>query len=209
MAATLGAGACGSSAPSAPTQVPGPQNTVSTSGATITGAITGSALNALSLSGGGFASLVGPGVTVTVVGTTITAPVNPNGTFVLTNVPTGDIQLHFTGSGTDALLTVTGVSGGDELRITVEVSGSTATLMNVTRKDKLNKVEIEGAVMSGTCTSFIVNGTTITTDAATQFSKGSCSNLIAGALVQVKGSAMADMTVLATDVKFKNEEEDA
>lgn len=207
IATTLAAGACGSSAPSAPTSMAGPQNTVSTFGATITGAITGPALDALSLSGGSFASLVGPGVTVTVVGTTVTAPVNPNGTFVLTNVPAGDIQLHFTGSGTDALLTVTGVSGGDELRITVEVSGSTATLKNVTRKDKLNKVEIEGAIMSGTCSSFIVNGTTITTDAATQFSKGSCPNVVAGALVQVKGSTLADMTVLATEVSFKTEED--
>ena len=85
---------------------------------------------------------------VTVVGTDVTAPVKPNGTFVLTNVPPGDIQLRFTGPGTDALLTVTGVNGGDELRIDVEVSGSTATLQSVSRKDKLNKVEIEGAIVS-------------------------------------------------------------
>ena len=83
---------------------------------------------------------------VTVVGTGVTASVHPNGTFVLTNVPPGDIQLHFTGPGTDALLTVTGVAGGDELRITVQVSGNTATLQDLSRKDKLNKVEIEGAV---------------------------------------------------------------
>ena len=140
---------------------------------------------------------------VTVVGTDITAPVKPNGTFVLTNVPPGDIQLRFTGPGTDALLTVTGVNGGDELRIDVEVSGSTATLQSVSRKDKLNKVEIEGAIVSGTCASFVVNGTTITTDAATQFSKGTCANVIPGALVQVKGSTLADSTVRATDVKFK------
>jgi hypothetical protein len=140
-----------------------------------------------------------------VVGTDITAPVNPNGTFTLTNVPPGDIQLHFTGTGTDALLTVTGVSGGDELRITVEVSASTATLTNVTRKDKLNKVEIEGAVVSGACASFVVNGTTIITDAATEFSKGTCASIITGALVQVKGSSLTDGTVRATSVAFKKE----
>ena len=65
---------------------------------------------------------------MTVVGTTISAQVNPNGTFVLTNVPSGDIQLRFTGPGTDALLTMTGVTGGDELRITVQVNGNTAML---------------------------------------------------------------------------------
>lgn len=209
VAIALGTGACGSSSPSAPTELSGSPSTPTTGNrATIDGSITGAALSALNSSAGSFASLTGPGMTVTVVGSDITAPVNPNGTFTLTNVPPGDIQLRFTGTGTDALLTVTGVNGGDELRITVEVSGTTATLKNVTRKDKVNRIEIEGAVMSGTCSSFVVNGTTITTDAATEFSKGSCSNVITGALVQVKGSTLTDGTVRATEVKFKAEEDD-
>src|SRR5687767_83547 len=205
LAVALGTGACGSSSPSAPSQLSGNESPIPTTGnrATSNGSMTGAALSALNLSDSSFASLVGPGITVTVVGTDITASVKPNGTFVLTNVPPGDIQLHFTGPGTDALLTVAGVNGGDELRIDVEVSGSTATLQSVSRKDKLNKVEIEGAIVSGTCASFVVNGTTITTDAATQFSKGACANVIPGALVQVKGSTLADTTVRATEVKFK------
>ena len=209
IATALGASACGSSAPSptGPSQLSGPSNTATGAGATINGSMTGAALSAVSL-GSGFASLTGPGIMVTVVGTSITAPVNPNGTFTLTNVPPGDIQLHFTGTGTDATLTVTGVNGGDELRITVEVSGSTATLKSVSRKDKLNKVEIEGTVASGTCASFVVNGTTITTDAATQYSKGTCASVLPGVLVQVKGSTLADGTVRATDVMFKKPEGD-
>jgi len=163
--------------------------------------------SALSSGGGGFMSLTGPGLMVTVVGTSITAPVNPNGTFVLTDVPPGDIQLRFTGPGTDALLTVTGVTGGDELRITVKVDGSTALLQNVSRKDKLNKVEIEGTVASGTCASFVVNGTTIKTDTATQFSKGTCANVVTGAIVEVKGSTQTDGTVRATEVKFEDSDE--
>ena len=106
------------------------------------------------------------------------------------------------------MLTVTGVAGGDELRITVEVNGNTASLQDLSRKDKLNKVEIEGTVVSGTCASFVVNGTTMTTDAATEFSKGTCANVIPGAIVQVKGSTQPDATVRATEVKFKTEEDD-
>ena len=145
---------------------------------------------------------------VTVVGTSLTAPVNPNGRFVLTNVPAGDIQLRFTGPGTDALLTVAGVTGGDELRITVKVDGSTALLQNVSRKDKQNKIEIEGTVASGTCASFVVNGTTITTDTATQFSKGTCANVVAGAIVEVTGSTQTDGTIRATEVKFEDKDDD-
>ena len=210
LAAGLSAGACGSSSPSAPTQLSGSTSSSisTTNGATINGDVTGAALSALSsLSDSGFATANGPGLLVTVVGTTITAQVNPNGTFVLTNVPTGDIQLHFTGPGTDALLTVTGVTGGDELRITVQVSGNTATLKDVSRRD-INKVEIEGIVLSGACASFVVNGTTITTDAATEFSKGTCASVIPGAIVQVKGSTLAGGTVRATEVKFKKEDDD-
>ena len=208
VATGLSVGACGSSTPSptGPSGLSGSGGNTAGSGATINGLITGQALSALSLTGSSFASLAGPGLTVTVVGTTSTAPVNPNGTFTLTNVPPGDIQLQFTGTGISATLTVTGVNGGDELRITVEVSNNTATLQSVTRKDKLNKVEIEGAVVSGTCASFVVNGTTITTDAATQYSKGACANIVTGAVVQIKGSTMADTTVRATEVRFKKEE---
>lgn len=210
LAAGVGAVACGSASPSGPSQLSSSStNTSVVSGATINGAITGAALSALSMTGSGFASLDGPGgLLVAVVGTTITTSVKPNGTFVLTDVPPGDIQLHFTGPGTDALLTVTGVTGGDELKITVQVSGTTASLQDLSRKDKLNKIEIEGTVLSGACASFIVNGTTITTDAATQFSKGTCANVVAGAIVQVKGSLQTDGTVRATDVKFKTEIEE-
>jgi hypothetical protein len=211
LAIGVGTAACGGSSPSAPTQLSGPasSSTTTTNGATINGSITGAALAALSLDGpSGFASASGPALIVTVVGTTITAQVNPNGTFVLTNVPPGDIQLQFTGPGTNALLTVSGVNGGDELRITVQVSGNTATLQDVSRKDKINKIEIEGPVISGACASFVVNGTTITTDAATNFSKGTCASVVPGAIVQVKGSTLADGTVRATDVKFKTDDDD-
>jgi len=203
----IGSGACGSSAPSAPTELSGTTtNTTIGNGATINGSITGAALGALSLGGGGFASLAGPGLMVTVVGTSLTTPVNPNGTFVLTNVPPGDIQLRFTGPGTDALLTVTGVTSGAELRITVQVNGNTATLKDMSRKDSTNKVEIEGTVASGACASFVVNGKTITTDAATQFSKGTCASVVAGAMVEVKGSTLPDGTIRASEVKFENED---
>ena len=217
LAAGLSAGACGSSSPSAPTQSSGSTSSsittsssvTTTNGATINGDVTGAALSALSsMSDSGFRTANGPGLMVTVVGTTITAQVNPNGTFVLTNVPSGDIQLRFTGPGTDALLTVTGVTGGDELRITVQLSGNTATLKDVSRKDKVNKAEIEGIVLSGTCASFVVNGTTITTDAATEFSKGTCAGVIPGAIVQVKGSTLAGGMVRASEVKFKKEDDD-
>lgn len=203
-----GAAACGSSSPSSPSELNSQSNLGG--GATINGFINGSAVPGLTSSGAGLAALSPSALTVEVVGTAITAPVRPNGSFVLTDVPAGDIQLHFTGTGTDAMLTVSGVNGGDELRMKVEVNGNSAVLQEISRKDRTNKIEIEGSIASGACASFVVNGTTVTTDAATQFSKGTCANAVAGALVKVKGSVQPDGTVRASDVRFESagEEED-
>ena len=201
-----GTAACESSSPSSPSQLNSPVSLGG--GATINGVINGQAAAGLASTGAGLAALSPAGLTVEVVGTAIAAPVKPNGSFVLTDVPPGDIQLHFTGTGTDAMLTVSGVNGGDELRMKVDVNGTTALLQEISRKDKTNKIEIEGTVASGTCASFVVNGTTITTDAATQFSKGTCASVVAGAGIEVKGSVQANGSVRASSVKFEEDEDE-
>jgi hypothetical protein len=200
-----GAVACGSSSPSSPSGLTSQGGLGG--GATINGIINGQAAAGLASTGAGLAALSPSSLTVEVVGTSITAPVRPNGTFVLTDVPPGDIQLHFTGAGTDAMLTVSGVNGGDELKMKVDVNGTSAVLQEISRKDKTNKIEIEGSIASGACASFVVNGTTVTTDAATQFSKGTCANAVVGALVKVKGSVQPDGTVRASDVRFEKAED--
>ena len=201
-----GTAACESSSPSSPSELNSPVSLGG--GASINGFINGSATAGLTATGAGLAALSSSALTVEVVGTTMTAPVRPNGSFVLTDVPPGDIQLHFTGPGTDAMLTVSGVNGGDELRMNVQVDGNTAVLKDLSRKDKTNKIEIEGSVVSGTCASFVVNGTTVKTDAATEFSKGTCAGVVAGTEVEVKGSVQPDGTVRASSVKFEDADDD-
>lgn len=210
LAIGLTSGACSSSSPSAPTELSSAtsSSTTITNGATINGSITGPALSAVSGGGSGFATANGPGLIVTVVGTTITAQVNPNGTFVLTNVPAGDIQLRFTGPGTDALLTVTGVTGGDELRITVQVNGNTAMLKDVSRKDVANKVELEGLVTAGTCGLFTVRNVVVTTNATTVFKNGRCEEIALGARVHVRATPTGVGTALAMLVNIQRDADD-
>jgi hypothetical protein len=193
--------ACGSSSPSAPTGLPGTQNSVG-SGATINGSVTGAAL-----SGGthGLMSLAGTGLTVTVVGTELAALIDASGHFVLSNVPAGDVQLKFSGPGTDATVTVSGVNGGEEIQLVISLNGNQASVQNLMRGDR--KVEIEGLVASGTCASFVVNGTTITTNTATVFQRGTCASVTTGAKVEVKGTHQADGSVLATHVKLDDEDD--
>jgi hypothetical protein len=65
-------------------------------------------------------------MTVTVNGTNITTGVDGTGHFQLTNVPGGTVQLHFSGSGMDATITLTDVHDGDAIDINVSVSGHDA-----------------------------------------------------------------------------------
>ena len=68
------------------------------------------------------------GITVSVVQTGQSTQTNGSGQFVLTNLPAGTVTLHFTGTGMDAQLQISGLQAGQTLTITVNVSGSRADL---------------------------------------------------------------------------------
>jgi len=213
MVLALTAAACGSSSPSAPSDVPGALQTTTRSGATINGSVTGAALTGtsrgLAAPGGSelLTALGGSGLTVTVDGTNLSAMVDAAGNFVLNGVPAGDVRLRFSGPGTNATVTVTGVNSGEEIRITVNVNGANATLELVARPGAERQAEIEGRVTSVSCPSFVVNGTTITTDSSTQFSGGTCATLAKGVEVEVKGVRQGDGSVLARRVEIEDEDD--
>ena len=93
----------------------------SSTGAVISGTVNGLALSTLS-SADAATTLATLPVTVTVVGTSISTTVDRSGRFQLTNVPTGDVQLNFKGTGLDATLTVKGVQTGDLIDIAVRLT---------------------------------------------------------------------------------------
>ncbi len=191
--------ACGSSSPTAPGGATGGGGQTNTgSGATINGSISGAIPTTATL---GFAGLDGPGLTVTIVGTNLSAVVDASGNFTINNVPDGDVQLRFSGTGTDATLTVSGVITGEEIRLTVTISGGSASVQTVVRQDLDKKVEIEGRVTSGACALFVVNGMNIATNAATQYVQGTCASIVSGVKVHIKGTRQADGSVLAQQIK--------
>src|SRR6185312_7370604 len=104
--------------PTAPSTVAG----ASASGVTILGQVASGSSTAVR------AASTGSGLTVLVAGTTLSTSVQGNGQFTLENVPPGDVSLQFTGPGTDATLTLSGLSAGQQVHITVTVSGSNASM---------------------------------------------------------------------------------
>jgi hypothetical protein len=117
----LFAAACSQAGVSSPTSPSAAGRGASSTGAVINGTVNGLALSTLSSSDVA-TTLASLPVTVTVVGTSISSTVDRSGRFQLTNVPTGDVQLNFKGTGLDATLTVKGVQTGDVIDIAVRLT---------------------------------------------------------------------------------------
>lgn len=211
VAATASAAACGKggtpTSPStpgsgAPTGAPAPGST-----ATVTGSVQGGSASALVAVSGGAALT---GVTVTVVGTSISAAVDAGGRFALTNVPPGDVRLQLTGGGANATISLGMVQASQTVDLVVMVSGATASIDSQV-KSGAGEAELEGRVESLPPTmaalTFKAAGRTVKTDGATRFLDGSAARSFAdlqiGMRVHVKGSLSGD-TFTATLVELQN-----
>ena len=166
------AGCGGSSSPIAPSSTGLPGTTPpATSGATISGTVSGPGGAA---SAGSAIRPLATSLTVQVVGTSIAVTVSADGRFVLTGVPAGDIELRFTGPGTDAILKVTGVGAAEKVELIVVVSGSTAMVQTQYREGGGDgKQSVNGTIsgLGGTAADFwfTIGSRTIRGDTATQF----------------------------------------
>ena len=199
--------ACGSSSPAAPSSasaqsavaVVTPTNAIG--GATIVGTVSGVSLK----SAAGVRALGNTSLIVTVVGTNVSAAVATDGSFTLANVPASHVVLSFAGPGVDATVAIGVVGNDDRIQIAVTVSGTTATLDNVTSTTSPSvTVNLTGTVTSVTsgCPSITltVSGTSVQTSGATTFATKSCADIVTGDLASVLGTRRSDGSVSATSV---------
>jgi uncharacterized protein DUF5666 len=180
-----------SSSPTAPTASPLPATAPpapASSGATISGTVSTAASGASrwrtrDASGG---------MTVTVAGTSISAPVGGDGAFTLTGVPPIEVVLTFSGAGVNATLPLGSVASDDHVQISVTVSGTTATLDSQQRTASDNTVHLDGTIsgVTGTCPSLtaVVRGVQVQTDASTVFPRKTCADVKSGDTVSVVGT---------------------
>ena len=157
--------------------------------------------------GGGSSPIV---LTVSIVGSSVSTPVDASGHFTLEDVQPGSVQLRFTGPGVDALLDIGPVQAGQVITVDVTVNGSDATLESP--PDSGEDAHLEGALTSlgGACpnVTFRVNGTLIHTSAATIFDDGGCAALDNGDRVRVDGVQQPDGSVQATEVEVDEPADD-
>ena len=212
VAVTLTAGCGGKGNPTAPsegtgsgapatTPAPGPS-------ATVTGSVQGSTAVSSLLSASNGHALTG--VTVTVVGTSLTTSVDAAGRFTLVKVPPGEVRLQLTGGGTNAALTLAAVQASQIVDVVVMVSGSSASIDSEVRSG-VGEAQLEGRVESLPPTmpalTFKAAGRTVRTDGSTRFVDGSAArtfgDLQIGMRIHVKGSLSGD-AFTATLVQLQN-----
>jgi hypothetical protein len=200
--ATLAACGSGSQSPLSPS---GPDGTGSTT--IISGSVLGGGSSSLTSVGSGHPIT---GLTVSIVGTSVTATVDGAGRFTLTAPNGGDLQLRFTGTGIEAVITLSDVRPSQLISLVVTITGSTASLETVSRTGGGDD-ELEGRIESLPPTmsagSFRVAGKTVTTGASTRFEQGgdtrSFSDLEIGMRVHVKGDPSGS-SVAASSVRIQN-----
>jgi uncharacterized protein DUF5666 len=152
------------------------------------------------------------GIRVSVVGTDISATTDASGHFTLSDVPTGDgsVTLRFEGHGINATLEVSGLTPGQTLQISVQLSGSHASLGN--DDDDENEVEFTGHVESVGSSSLVVDGRTVMVDGSTRIKNGdtemTLGALVVGTLVEVEGIAQSDGSILASEIDVKDGDDD-
>ena len=160
--ATAACGGSGELSVTGPSGVGGSSNV----GATITGRING---------GSGLASTTGSttgGLTVTIVGTNNSAPVDATGSFTLTNVPEGTVSLEFKGPGVTAIVTIT-VNAQDQIQIAVTLNGNSARVESQHRSGR-NRAEVEGRIteVDAAARTLRVSGTLVSVPAAATIRSG-------------------------------------
>jgi Domain of unknown function (DUF5666) len=189
--AGCGSGSKSPTAPSSSAGTPSSGSPVAPASATI---------NGLVQSGGAAAS----GMIVAVVNTALSTKSDSGGRFSLTNVPAGDVQLHITGSGADAVVPVGTVAASQTMNIVVSVSGSSGKVEDPGQNQAESRVE--GAIQSISAPDFTVNGQKVHTDASTKFENGSLtitfSSLKVGTDVEVKGT-LSGTTLNAASVELQ------
>jgi hypothetical protein len=183
-----------------------PSPSGSSGAAVITGSVQG-AVGGLTAASSGAALT---GVTVSVVGTTISSTVDAGGRFTLTNVPPGTVQLQLTGGGVNATVTLTSIAPSQTVDLVVAVTGTSASVESELRSGA-GDAQLEGRVESLPPTmpalTFKAAGRTVKTDGSTRFFDGSQSRTFAdlqiGMRVHATGTLAGD-TLTAAVVELQN-----
>lgn len=135
------------------------------------------------------------GLTVSVVGTSISTTVTGTGQFTLNGVPAGSTQLNFSGTGVNVTISISPVQGTETVSITVKIQGNQAEVESEAH-DSTGEAELHGLISalggSSSAFDFTIGTTKVRGDSQTTFfgdgdKPDTFASLRNGAKVEVKG----------------------
>lgn len=201
LAAGIGCGGSSMNPPGAPSSTG--------NGAVISGSLTSgqSAASLMSVSAAG--DPAGMGLTVTIVGTSMTTTIDGAGQFTFRNVPAGSLTLQFSGNGMNGRVDLSAVDDSETITLTLTVSGGSVELEDEHRRGGPQD-QLEGKVQALPPTTaagtFMVAGQLVVTDANTNLFIGGTtvqfSSLTLGQRVHVSGHASGS-SLLATTIQIQ------
>jgi hypothetical protein len=151
-------------------------------------------------------------LTVSIVGSNVSAAVDGSGSFTLTDVPPGTVQLRFQGRGADATLTISGIEADDHLQIAITLNGHDARLVSRQTSSRNRGVEVNGRIDSidGGARTLRVQSQTVLVQQSTFIRHGNrtfgFADLRVGHHVQVKGTRDGSM-LTASEIKIETDDD--
>ena len=144
------------------------------------------------------------GLQVGVVGTPLVAPVDDEGQFALSGVPSGTATLRFEGAGVDARVPVPGLQDGLVTSIKVQLSGGAAQLTGTPNCTPTAETFFSGTIDSIGLPRLVVAGRTVDASEIRKVWRGErriqLAELQAGEKVKVWGTLRGDGVVLAEEI---------
>ena len=157
---------CGSESPTGPS---------TSGGVAVQGLVLGSGASSVSAADTQTSASSAKKVTVKVEGTSLTVDVSASGTFQFTGIPSGTFTLIFLADGVEIGRVVVSAVEGAEVKIVVQVTGSTLVLVEIKVENpdddtassscvvnggkEGERIELEGTVASGSSTQFNLTAT--------------------------------------------------
>jgi hypothetical protein len=146
----------------------------------------------------------GEGLQVGVVGSSLTAPVDEEGQFALSGLPSGSVTLRFEGAGVDARLSVDNLQDGQVTSIAVKVAGGVAQLDGVANCAPTVDTFFTGTIEQIAGPRLSVSGRTVDASEIRKVWRGEkriqLADLQQGEKVKVWGTLRGDGVVLAEEI---------
>ena len=150
-------------------------------------------------------------IVVSVPGTALSTTLDGVGRFKLTGVPSGTVELKFSGNGMQGSITLTGIKDADQVDIAVTLSSAGAALQTQER-DTGGEVQLEGRIAAinpgGTANTLLVDSVTVSVPTTAIIRHGDTdmtfAELKVGDRVHVKGTRNG-LLLTAREVVVQND----